>query len=60
MKGAPDFLLPYCTKYINKTGHVTKITPAFTDSMHANILDFASQSLRTILLAYKEVNDVPE
>ena len=28
--------------------------------MHANILDFASQSLRTILLAYKEVHEVPE
>jgi P-type Ca2+ transporter type 2B len=26
VKGAPDFLLPYCTKFINKTGHVTKVT----------------------------------
>ncbi len=25
VKGAPDFLIPYCTKFINKTGHVTKI-----------------------------------
>jgi Ca2+ transporting ATPase len=59
VKGAPDFLLPYCTKYINKTGHVTKITPAFSESMQENILDFANKSLRTILLAYKEVNEVP-
>jgi P-type Ca2+ transporter type 2B len=60
VKGGPDFLLPCCTKFINKTGHVTKITPEFSSSMQENILDFASQSLRTILLAYKEVPDVPQ
>ena len=60
VKGAPDFLLPYCTKFINKEGKVTKITSEFSDRMHENILNFASKSLRTILLAYKEVTSVPE
>lgn len=60
VKGAPDFLLPYCTKFINKSGQATKITTEFSDSMHHNILEFASKSLRTILLAYKEVTAVPE
>jgi len=53
VKGAPDFLLPYCTRYVNKSGSVSKITTDFTDSIHETILDFAHGSLRTILLAYK-------
>jgi magnesium-transporting ATPase (P-type) len=60
VKGAPDFLLPYCTKFINKAGQSTKITTEFSESMSHNILEFASRSLRTILLAYKEVTSVPE
>ena len=60
VKGAPDFLLPYCTKYINKSGSVSKITTDFTDTVQDTILDFAAGSLRTILLAYKEVTNTPE
>lgn len=60
VKGAPDFLLPYCTKFINKTGQTTKITTEFSENMHHNILEFASRSLRTILLAYKQISAVPE
>ena len=52
--------MPYCTKFINKQGVPTKITQEFSDNMQENILDFASRSLRTILLAYKEVSSIPE
>jgi magnesium-transporting ATPase (P-type) len=34
VKGAPDFLLPYCSSYINADGEVAKIDPAFTDRIH--------------------------
>ena len=60
VKGAPDFLIPYCTRYINKTGSISKINSEFQDSLQETILDFAAGSLRTILLAYKEVQTVPE
>lgn len=53
VKGAPDFLLPYCTKFINKTGSISKINTDFSDTIQDTILDFAAGSLRTILLAYK-------
>lgn len=53
VKGAPDFLLPYCTKYVRNNGTVGKVTTDFTDTVHETILDFAAGSLRTILLAYK-------
>ena len=60
VKGAPDFLLPYCTKFINKSGSISKINGEFNDQIHETILDFAAGSLRTILLAYKEVRSAPE
>lgn len=53
VKGAPDFLIPYCTKYVNKSGTISKITTDFSDTIQETILEFASQSLRTILLTYK-------
>lgn len=31
VKGGPDFLLPYCTKFINKSGGVSKITSEFSN-----------------------------
>jgi Ca2+ transporting ATPase len=60
VKGAPDFLIPYCTKYVNKNGSVSKINSNFTNALNESILDFAAGSLRTILLAYKEVSSIPE
>ena len=60
VKGDPDFLLPYCTKYINKYGRVSKIDSAFSNHINSVILDFAHHSLQNILLAYKEVDEMPE
>jgi Ca2+ transporting ATPase len=60
VKGAPDFLIPYCTKYINKNGSASRITGDFENALQQTILDFAAGSLRTILLAYKEVSSIPE
>lgn len=53
VKGAPDFLLEHCTKYINKNGTVSKISSDFIDEIKETIETFASESLRTILLTYK-------
>lgn len=59
-KGAPDFLIDRCTKYINKSGTATKITPDFLNQLKTTISEFASESLRTILLTYKELDGRPE
>ena len=56
-KGAPDFLLEKCTKYIDKNGKVAKLTPEFEEKIHATISSFANESLRTILLAYREISN---
>lgn len=54
-KGAPDFLLEKCNKYIDRNGKVSTLTPEFEEKIHETISQFASESLRTILLAYKEI-----
>lgn len=53
VKGAPDFLLEHCTRFINKNGTVSKINSDFTQLMQETIESFAAESLRTILLTYK-------
>jgi Ca2+ transporting ATPase len=60
VKGAPDFLIPYCSKYVNRNGHQSKINPEFSESLNQTIINFANESLRTLLLSYKEVSQVPE
>ena len=56
-KGAPDFLLEKCTKYIDKNGKAANLTPEFEEKIHATISSFANESLRTILLAYREMSN---
>jgi len=41
-KGAPDFLIGKCTKYINKDGSVSKINNEFLKELKDTISNFAS------------------
>lgn len=59
-KGAPDFLLEKCTKYIDKEGKIVNITSAFVEDLKKTISLFASESLRTILLTYREFPGDPK
>jgi Ca2+ transporting ATPase len=60
VKGAPDFLIPYCSKFVDRNGRQAKVTSEFNDTLNNTIIDFANESLRTLLLSYKEVSSVPE
>ncbi len=53
VKGAPDFLTPYCTKFVSKKGNQSKIDNDFNQKFNQTIIDFANESLRTLLLSYK-------
>lgn len=59
-KGAPDFMIPVCTHFVNKDGGISKITTEFSESLNQTIEEFAAGSLRTILLTYRETKTVPE
>jgi magnesium-transporting ATPase (P-type) len=41
-KGAPDFLIEKCTKFINKDGKIVNITDSFIKDLQKTISMFAS------------------
>lgn len=55
MKGASEIVLGLCTKYINESGQVVPLPDYHAKKLLATIEDYASQSLRTLCLAYKYV-----
>ena len=54
-KGAPEILIEYCSHYIDRNGETVKIDQDFKTEMSANITSFASQSLRTLLICYRQL-----
>lgn len=54
-KGAPEILVNYCTKFLDKNNEVTAINERFKTELEETISKFASQSLRTLLLCYQEL-----
>jgi Ca2+ transporting ATPase len=55
-KGAPEILVDYCSKYIDKNGEVASIDEQYRQQLKDTISQFASASLRTILLCYQELS----
>ena len=56
-KGAPDFLLPNCSRYTDKNGEAQPIDNDYKKILAFNLSEFASHSLRTLLLCYRIVDD---
>ena len=59
-KGAPDFVLKRCSTFINAEGKVVPLTPGFTKTLEAKLVEFAEATFRTLLLAYREVDGCDE
>ena len=60
VKGAPDFMLPACSHFVNRDAGISKINQEFLDQLNETIESFAAGSLRTLFLTYKEVKTIPE
>jgi Ca2+-transporting ATPase len=54
-KGAPDLLLPECTKYVANNGEIKTVDEDYKDLLKHNLGQFAAGSLRTLLVCYKEL-----
>jgi magnesium-transporting ATPase (P-type) len=54
-KGAPDFLLPECTRYVANNGEIKNVDEDFKNLLKYNLGQFAAGSLRTLLVCYKEL-----
>jgi magnesium-transporting ATPase (P-type) len=55
-KGAPEILIQNCKYYMDKDGKNVPIDSNFNAEFNRIISEFSNQSLRTILLCYREVN----
>lgn len=54
-KGAPELLIENCKYYINKTNNITEITETYKNQFNQTVTEFSEQSLRNILLCYREI-----
>lgn len=62
-KGASEIILSQCTKILNKNGEIEALSEEKKKYIIENVINnFASQALRTIGIAYKEIdkNTLPE
>ncbi|XP_062216476.1 calcium-transporting ATPase 10, plasma membrane-type-like [Phragmites australis] len=56
-KGASEIILASCDKYLNEEGNVVPLDDATIDHLKATIDSFANEALRTLCLAYMDVQD---
>ncbi|KAL6649424.1 hypothetical protein ACP70R_013648 [Stipagrostis hirtigluma subsp. patula] len=56
-KGASEIILASCNKYLNAEGNVVPLDDATIDHLKATIDSFANEALRTLCLAYMEIQD---
>jgi P-type Ca2+ transporter type 2C len=56
-KGASEIILASCSKYLNEDGNVIPLDSGTIDHLKATIDSFANEALRTLCLAYIEVED---
>ena len=54
-KGAPEILINYCNRYVDKSNQIVPINDKFKEDLALNITAFAHQSLRTLLICYEEI-----
>ena len=58
VKGAPDILLPLCSRY-NRQNTAEPLTPSLRQRFEQRNLDMASDALRVLGVAYKDLPAVP-
>ena len=54
-KGASEIILANCDKFINSTGEIVPLDQASMDHLNSTINQFAGEALRTLCLAYMEL-----
>ena len=60
LKGAPDFCLPLCSKYLTPEGEIKEADEAFKERLLQKVNDFAEQAYRTLLIAYRDIEGSPD
>ena len=55
VKGAPDYVLQRCTSYIDEEGAIHTLDEDIRNTILDTVIDFANEALRTILIAYADL-----
>ncbi len=55
IKGASELILEKCTKYMDEDGKVQRLDDQVREQVLTNITFYAKKALRTIALAYREL-----
>ncbi|KAI8060073.1 hypothetical protein BC940DRAFT_247066 [Gongronella butleri] len=58
-KGASEMILDHCTHYIDQDGNQRELDQDAIETWQRVISNYASQALRTIGLAYKDLDSIP-
>jgi len=58
-KGASEIVLASCDETIDADGHIVKLDEQTRDQLNGVIKAFADQALRTLCLAFREVDRIP-
>lgn len=59
-KGAPDFVLKQCNRYITNSGEIKDLDEKTRQAFNDHISSYADLALRTMLLAYREIGSQGE
>jgi Ca2+-transporting ATPase len=57
VKGASEYVLSTCNRYIDESGNKAELDDVKKQELNSIILDYAKQALRTIVFAYKDLNE---
>jgi len=55
VKGAPDFVLEGCTRYMKADGSIAELSEDVKQTIFGGISAFADESLRTMMIAYNDL-----
>lgn len=55
MKGAAEYVLASCSHYLNQDGNKVELKDEMKENIRSVIENYASQALRTICFAYKDL-----
>ena len=59
VNGSTSFVLPYCSYFINRYEQIEYISKSAKDKVQQAIASFNQSNLRSLVIAYKEVNTIP-
>jgi magnesium-transporting ATPase (P-type) len=59
VKGSPNFLLNYCTSFINKDGLVKSLDFNDIDAINKSIRNFGKINVHVVMIVYQKISKVP-